>query len=75
MGTANNTLMGSPRKWAQHGKSGIWVSELYPNIAKHADKLCVVRSMHTNGQDHGQGDTRQDRLQSQHLKNPRPAPP
>lgn len=28
MGTGGNALMGSPRQWKQHGKSGIWVSEL-----------------------------------------------
>ena len=55
MGTANNTLMGSPRKWAQHGKSGIWVSELYPNIAKHADKLAVLRSCQSDGLNHAGG--------------------
>ena len=30
------------------------MSELFPNLAKHADKLCVVKSMHTEGFDHGQ---------------------
>ena len=55
MGTANNTLMGSPRKWAQHGKSGIWVSELYPHIAKHADKLAVLRSCQSDGLNHAGG--------------------
>jgi hypothetical protein len=37
MGTASNTLMGSPRKWKQHGKSGLWVSDWYPHIAEHMD--------------------------------------
>jgi hypothetical protein len=55
MGTANNTLMGSPRKWKQHGKSGIWVSELYPHVAKHADKLAVLRSCQSNGLNHAGG--------------------
>ncbi len=55
MGTANNTLMGSPRKWKQHGKSGIWISELYPHIAKHADKLAVLRSCQSNGLNHAGG--------------------
>ena len=52
MGTAGNTLMGSPRKWAQHGKSGLWVSELYPHVAKHADKLAVLRSCQADGLNH-----------------------
>ena len=52
MGTANNTLMGSPRKWSQHGQSGMWISELYPLIAKHADKLAVLRSCQADGLNH-----------------------
>jgi hypothetical protein len=55
MGTANNTLMGSPRQWKQHGQSGIWISELYPHIAKHADKLAVLRSCQSNGLNHAGG--------------------
>jgi Protein of unknown function (DUF1501) len=41
-------LMGSPWKFRQHGKSGLWVSELFPAVATHADELCVVRSVHTD---------------------------
>jgi hypothetical protein len=35
----------APFKFAQHGESGMWISELLPNIARHADDLCVIRSM------------------------------
>ncbi len=52
MGTANNTLMGTPRTWAQYGKGGIWVSELYPHVAQHADKLAVLRSCQADGLNH-----------------------
>ena len=45
-------LMMSPFKFAKHGNSGIEVSDLFPNVARHADKLCVVRSMHTNVPNH-----------------------
>jgi hypothetical protein len=38
-------LLGSPWKFAQHGQSGLWISELYPETAKHADELCLIRSM------------------------------
>jgi hypothetical protein len=41
-------LMGSPWKFRQHGQCGLWVSELFPEAAAHADELCVVRSMHTD---------------------------
>jgi hypothetical protein len=47
-------LMASPFKFAQHGESGLWVSELFPEVAKHADDLCMIHSMHTEGQSHGQ---------------------
>ncbi|HEX9794143.1 MAG TPA: DUF1501 domain-containing protein [Planctomycetota bacterium] len=35
----------SPWKFEQHGECGLPVSELFPGIAKHADKLAVIRSM------------------------------
>jgi hypothetical protein len=47
-------LLGSPWKFAQHGQSGLWISELYPETAKHADLLCVVRSMQTDLPSHEQ---------------------
>ena len=34
-------------QFAQHGKSGAWVSELMPHTAKVADQLCFIKSMHT----------------------------
>ncbi len=46
-------VMKSPWKFAQHGKSGLWVSELFPEIARHVDDLCVLRGMHTEGIAHG----------------------
>jgi len=51
---AKPTLMASPWKFAQHGESGLWVSELLPHLAGVADDLCVVRSLHSRGQSHGQ---------------------
>lgn len=51
---AKPTLLKSPWKFAQHGDSGLWVSELLPNLARQADELCVIRSMHSRGQSHGQ---------------------
>ncbi|HVX14250.1 MAG TPA: DUF1501 domain-containing protein [Pirellulales bacterium] len=41
-------LMRSPWEFKQHGESGLWVSELFPEVATLADELCVVRSMHTD---------------------------
>ncbi|MAC52876.1 MAG: sulfatase [Gimesia sp.] len=50
----NLRLMKSPWKFKQRGDSGLWISELFENVAEHADDLCVINSMHTNGQSHGQ---------------------
>ena len=47
-------LMGSPWKFEQRGDSGLWCSDLFPNVAKHMDDLCVVRSVQSKGQSHGQ---------------------
>lgn len=52
MGTANNSLMPSKRKWRQHGQSGLWVSDWYPHIAEQADDLAVVRSCWADGLNH-----------------------
>jgi hypothetical protein len=43
-----STWLGSKWSFAQHGQGGLWISELFPNLAKHADELCLVRSMHTD---------------------------
>jgi hypothetical protein len=37
----------------QRGQSGLWASDLFPEMAKHMDDLCVIRSMHTEGIAHG----------------------
>ncbi len=48
----NGNTLGSPWKFAQHGKSGLWVSELFPHVAKQADSLAVIRSMVSNFSEH-----------------------
>ncbi len=48
------TLLNGPWKFSQRGHSGLWVSDLIPNMANIADDLCVIRSMYTKGQSHGQ---------------------
>ena len=47
-------LLGSSFRFSQHGQSGVWISELFPHLAKQADRLCVIRSMHTEGTAHGE---------------------
>jgi hypothetical protein len=39
-------------KFAQHGKSGMWFSELMPHMASLADNWCQIRSMHTEAINH-----------------------
>ena len=39
-------------KFTQHGKNGMWVSELLPWTAKMVDDLCFIRSMHTEAINH-----------------------
>jgi hypothetical protein len=39
-------------KFAQHGQSGAWLSELLPHTAKVVDDLCIVRTMHTDAINH-----------------------
>ncbi len=46
------TVLQSPWKFKQHGDSGVWVSDLFPNVAEHADELAVVRSMVSNFSEH-----------------------
>jgi hypothetical protein len=49
-------LMASPWKFQRHGQSGIPVSELLPETAKHIDDLCVIRSMQHRNPVHGPGE-------------------
>src|SRR6478672_2196434 len=44
-------------QFAQHGKSGTWVSELLPHTAKIADDICIIKSMHTEAINHDPGIT------------------
>ncbi len=39
-------------KFAQHGESGMWFSELMPHMSKLADRWCMIRSMHTEAINH-----------------------
>ncbi len=45
-------LMKSPFPWAQHGQSGTWVSGLFPHLARQADKLAFIHSLHTESNNH-----------------------
>lgn len=55
MRQGNRTLMQSPFTFQRHGQSGIEVSEIFPEIGKCIDDICVIRSMHTNNPNHEPG--------------------
>jgi uncharacterized protein (DUF1501 family) len=44
-------------QFAQHGKSGAWLSELLPHTAEIADDICIIKSMHTEAINHDPGIT------------------
>lgn len=43
--SAGRKWLSSPWKFRQHGESGLWVSELFPQVARVVDELCVIRSL------------------------------
>lgn len=46
-------LLPSPYQFKKCGESGVPVSELLPRLSQHIDKICVLRSMHTDNPNHG----------------------
>src|SRR5437899_12715722 len=42
----------SKYRFARHGRSGAWLSELMPHTASIADDLCFIKSMHTEAINH-----------------------
>jgi hypothetical protein len=53
-GGGKGALLPSPFKFSQFGKSGQWISELFPNVGQHADDLCILNGMHTDNPAHPQ---------------------
>jgi hypothetical protein len=52
--TGNKKHPGSVFRFRQHGEGGLWISELMPETAKQADKLCVINSMYADTGIHAQ---------------------
>jgi hypothetical protein len=50
-------LVGSPYRFARHGASGAWLSELLPHTAAVVDDICFLKSMFTESINHGPGVT------------------
>jgi hypothetical protein len=45
-------LMKSPFRWRQHGQCGKWVSELFPHLSRHVDKMAFIHSLWTDSNNH-----------------------
>ena len=50
---STGTVMKSPFRFARHGQSGAWMSEVLPNIARHVDDFAFIRSLHVESNNHG----------------------
>jgi hypothetical protein len=50
---ATGNLLKSPWKFKQYGEGGAWISDLFPHVAKKADELCIINSMHGSNSRHG----------------------
>lgn len=53
-GFGRGKLLGSPFQFRPRGKSGLWMSELFPELGRQADKLCMLHGMHTDLPNHAQ---------------------
>jgi hypothetical protein len=53
-GPGGGQLTASRFRFARHGRTGTWVSELFPHTARHVDKLCFLRGLHTDTPAHPQ---------------------
>ncbi len=51
---ASPKLLASPWKFSKHGEVGMDLSELLPHLGTIADDICLIRSMHTGVNNHGQ---------------------
>ena len=51
----DSLVMPSPRKFRQHGQSGMWFSDRLPHLATCADDICMIHSMHTEAFNHHPG--------------------
>lgn len=54
-GHKDSLMQPSPFQFKQQGQSGLWISELFPHLSKHADDLCLINGMHHATGQHEQG--------------------
>lgn len=46
-------LLASPWEFGQHGECGAWVSELFPEVARHVDDIAFIKSLYGSNEAHG----------------------
>lgn len=51
--SATGNLLKSPFGFKQYGQSGAWVSDIFPNVGRCVDDLCIINSMHGSNSRHG----------------------
>lgn len=56
-GQYGNELLPSISKFSQSGRSGLWLSDLFPNLQKQADQLCLLKGMYSAQPNHSQAQT------------------
>ncbi|WP_461784418.1 DUF1501 domain-containing protein [Prosthecobacter sp.] len=50
--TTSGKILKSPFEWKQHGKSGSWVSSIFPHLSRHVDKMAFIHSMYLQANNH-----------------------
>ena len=53
-GRGGGKLLSPIVDFQQYGESGLWMSEHFPNLGKHADEMCIINGMHTDLPAHAQ---------------------
>jgi len=54
-GEGKSPLLECKRAWQQHGQGGLWISDWFTEVARHADDLAVIRSCASSGINHAGG--------------------
>ncbi|MFC1759272.1 DUF1501 domain-containing protein [Planctomycetota bacterium] len=52
VGGKKGKMMASPWEFKPRGESGLMISDLFPQVGKHADEMCLINSMHTDNPAH-----------------------
>lgn len=50
--TTSGKCLKSPFEWKQYGQSGSWVSDVFPHLSQHVDKMTFIHSMHLKQNNH-----------------------